>query len=144
MPSAAALIDAQRADYAGLLAAVRALLETPGDAPGNGGDGPLTPEALTAYGAARAACVARTGPRESDLAAALAQNAHAASADAVACYREVLEALVAAEAELARRAGAVQAGLRDELARMAEGRRALEGYRLPRAATPARAVSQRV
>lgn len=130
MPEATELLNAQTADYGGLLAATRDLLAGPLDAP-----------RLDAYRAARAACLARTGPREDALLAALSRSA---PAEAVAAYRGVLEALVDAERGLAERAAAERAGLAEELAALAAGRRALAGYRSPRGREAARAVSRHV
>jgi hypothetical protein len=130
MPQAPPLLHAQTADYGALLAATRDLLAGPLDAPH-----------LAAYRAARAACLACTGEREAALLAALGQSA---PADAVAAYRRVLEDLVACERELAERAASEQAGLSEELAGLAAGRRALAGYRSPRGWDGARAVSRHV
>jgi len=130
MPQATSLLHAQAADYGALLAATRDLLA-----------GPLDDPALAAYRAARERCLARTGEREPALMAALAASA---PADAVAAYRRVLEDLVACERRLAERAATEQAGLGEQLAGLAAGRRALAGYRSPRGGEPARAVSRHV
>jgi hypothetical protein len=130
MPQATQLLNAQTADFQGLLGATRDLL-----------DGPLDGPRVDAYRAARAACLERTGPREADLLAALADSA---PAEAVAAYRGVLEALVAEERRLAERAAAERAGLAQELAGLAAGRRALAGYRSPRGWADPRAVSRHV
>jgi hypothetical protein len=130
MPHATALLAAQAADYGTLLAATRDLLA-----------GPLDAASLDRYRAVRAACLDGTGAREEALLAALATSA---PADAVSAYRRVLEDLVAAERALAERAAAEQAALGGELAALAAGRRALAGYRSPRGAEPARALSRHV
>jgi predicted aminopeptidase len=134
MPQATELLNAQTADFQGLLAATRDLLA-----------GPLDGPRVDAYRAARAACLDRTGPRESGLLAALAESSDpSAPAGAVAAYREVLEALVAEERRLAERAAAERDGLAQELAGLAAGRRALAGYRSPRGWADPRAVSRHV
>lgn len=135
MPQATELLHAQTADYRGLLEATRDLLA-----------GPLDTPRVDAYRAARATCLDRTGRREDDLLAALAAKpvGTPAPAQAVSAYREVLEDLVACERELAERAATARAGLAEELAGLAAGRRALAGYRSPRGWDAARAVSRHV
>lgn len=130
MSQANALLSAQTADYGALLEATRALLA-----------GSLDHAAVEDYRAHRGAWMARVAEREPRLMAALANEA---PAEAVSAFRAVLEALVAAERDLAERARAERDGLAEELARMAAGRRALAGYRVPRGSEPVRAVSHRV
>lgn len=125
-------IQAQTDDYAALLAATRRLAE-----------GPLAPEAVAAYRAERARLLERVGARDPEVNRALAAPATDALARAAGVYRETLEALVAAERDLAGRAGAERDALGRELSAIAHGRRALDGYRSP-GTGPARAVSRHV
>lgn len=125
-------IQAQTDDYAALLAATRRLAE-----------GPLEPDAVAAYRAERARVLGRTGARDADVNRALSGPATDALARAAGAYRDTLEALVAAERDLAERAGAERDALGRELQAIAHGRRALDGYR-SRSAGPAQAVSRRI
>jgi hypothetical protein len=125
-------IRAQRDDYAALLGATRELLAAD-----------LAPAAVGAYRAERVARLDRTGRREARVLAALNGPPSPDLSALAAEYREVLEALAAAEGELARRAGGERDALGRELAEMVHGRRALSGYRSAGPGTP-RAVSRRI
>jgi len=130
MSDAATLLQDQTDDYAGLLKATRAVLA-----------GSLEAESVVDYRRVRNAVLARTHAREGNLIAALGPDA---PADALARYREVLEALVTAERELTDRAAERKAGLAAELEALGAGQRALAGYRRPRGADPAWAVNRHV
>jgi hypothetical protein len=125
-------IRAQRDDFAALLGATQSLLA-----------GTLDGVAVTAFRSDREAILARIGRREARVGEALAGSPSPALAALAAEYREVLEALAAAEGELARRAARTQDALGRELAGLVHGRRALSGYRSTGPGTP-RAVSRHI
>jgi hypothetical protein len=125
-------IRAQRDDFAALLGATRALLA-----------GALDSGAVAAFRAERSSRLKRTGRRDARVVAALTGPATPELEALAAEYRGVLEALVEAERDLARRAGGERDALGRELADLVQGRRALAGYRSSGSGTP-RAVSRRI
>lgn len=125
-------IRAQRDDYAALLGATRDLLAAD-----------LETGAVAAYRAERQAHLSRTARREAQVVAALNGPPSPALSALAAEYREVLEALAAAEQDLAGRAGRERDARGRELADIVHGRRALSGYRSAGPGAP-RAVSRRI
>jgi len=133
MPDPQSLLQAQHNDYQTLLSATEALLNVP-----------LGESDVATFLALREQCRTATQHREPLLMAALQQPLDPSMGKAVAAYRAVLEALVAAEGHLLTMAEASRDALGSEVRALGEGYRALSGYRTLQRSGDARAISQRI
>jgi hypothetical protein len=133
MPLSLSLLQAQTDDYQTLLTATEALL---GDE--------LAEMDVADYLILRDRCLASTMKRETALMEALMSPAGARLETAMNIYRDLLQALVAADARLLATAEACQGELGKQLRSLGENARGLSGYHSGQRGGEAQALSQRV